>query len=196
MNFDELSRLLDPLRDSPWLPLLILVGFLVAGMLFVSVWLVIFQTGLLVPPPGSFLLALTGALLSASAFWLLGRFGIGTFVARRGSNRVLRAVQGAGLEGIVALRLLPLLPFTLVNVSAGALGVPFRTFVAGTVLGMTPGILAMTLLGDRALAVLKDPSLESFALLAGAAVLLFMVSAGLRSVVRRRQSKRGPEGTP
>jgi phospholipase D1/2 len=194
MTLDELQHLLDPVRDSAFLPLFILAAFLVAGVLFLSVWLVIFQTGLLVAPPFSFALALAGAVLSASVFWFLGRFCIGRFVMKRASVRVLRAVQGAGLEGIIALRVLPILPFTLVNLSAGALGVPYRTFFAGTVVGMSPGILAVTLLGDRALAVLKDPSPTSIALLFGAAALLVAVATGLRRLARRRQERAAGAG--
>lgn len=193
MSLDELAGLLDPVRDSPLLPVFLLAAFLVAGLLFISVWLVIFQTGLLLSPPWSFLLALGGAAMSASVFWLVGRSFIGGFVARRASVRVLRAVQGVGLEGIIALRLLPVLPYTLVNVSAGALGVPYRTFLAGTVIGMAPGVLAVTLLGDRALAVLKDPSPSSLAFLLGGGLLLVGLVALLRRLIRRRQASQAAQ---
>jgi uncharacterized membrane protein YdjX (TVP38/TMEM64 family) len=183
---DELQRLLEPVKDSPLLPVFLLAAFLVAGLLFLSVWLVILQTGLLLDPPLSFVVALAGSLLSATTFFLLGRFVIGTFVAKRASNRMLRAVQGAGLEHIIALRIMPVLPFTLINLSAGAFGVPFRTFFLGTALGMAPGILAVTLLGDRAVAVFKDPTPQSVGMLVGAALLFVVVTQGLRKLMKKR----------
>lgn len=186
MSLDELAALLDPVRDSPLLPLFILAAFVVAGLFFVSPWLLVLQTGLLVAPPWSFFLALGGASLSASTFWLVGRFAVGAFVARRASTRVVRAVQGAGLEGIVVLRVLPFLPFTLVNLSAGAFAVPYRTFLAGTVVGLAPGVLAVTLLGDRALAAIKNPTPTSIGLLVAAAVLLVGIVASVRRFAGRR----------
>ncbi len=182
----DLENALASLQGHPLLPLVILGAFMVAGLLFISVWLVIFQTGLLVAPPFGFLLALAGSLLSASTFFALGRFVFAKLIARKASPRVLRAVKGAGLEHIIALRILPILPFTLINMSAGALGVPFRTFFLGTLLGMAPGILAVTVLGDRAIAVIKHPTPLSVLALVGTAVLLVTVATLMRRYARKR----------
>jgi uncharacterized membrane protein YdjX (TVP38/TMEM64 family) len=46
-------------------------------------------------------------------------------------------------------RLVPLGNFTLANVIAAAIGIPFRAFILGNALGLLPGLLALTLLGDR-----------------------------------------------
>ena len=181
-----LEAWLASLQGHPLLPLIMLAAFVVAGALFLSVWLVIFQTGLLFSPPWSFLLALTGALLSASLFFAIGRFVIGGFIQRKASARMLSAVKGAGLEHIVALRILPVLPFTLINLSAGAFGVPFRTFFLGTFLGMAPGVLAVTLLGDRAIAVIKQPTPLSVLALVAATVVLVVSATAVRRLARKR----------
>ena len=181
----DLEALLAPLRENPWLPLLFMPAVLVAGALFVSVWLVILQAALLVEPPLSIAVALGGAVLSASVFFWLGRGALGPLVRRRTSRRVLDAVQGASLEHVVALRILPVLPFTGVNLAAGALGVAWRTYFVGTVLGMAPGVVATCLLGDRAVAVVKDPTPSSIAALVGAALVLVVVASALRRWARR-----------
>lgn len=185
---DGLEQALASVQGHPLLPLVILGAFMAAGVLFISVWLVIFQTGLLMPPPWVFFLALTGSLLSASTFFALGRFVFARLIARKASPKVLRAVRGAGLEHIIALRILPILPFTLINMSAGALGVPFRTFFVGTLFGMAPGILAVTVLGDRALAVIRHPTPLSVAALVGTAVALVAIATLLRRYAKKRAS--------
>jgi phospholipase D1/2 len=183
---DGLEKALASVQGHPLLPLVILGAFLAAGVLFISVWLVIFQTGLLVAPPWGFFLALAGSLLSASTFFALGRFVFAGFIARKASPRVLRAVKGAGLEHIIALRILPILPFTLINMTAGALGVSFRTFFLGTLIGMAPGILAITVLGDRAIAVIRHPTPLSVLALVGTALSLVAVATLMRRYARKR----------
>jgi phospholipase D1/2 len=74
------------------------------------------------------------------------------------------------------LRLLPIAPFTLVNIVAGAMQLRFRDFFAGTVLGMTPGIVLMTGLGVSAERVLRHGDVAS--LLLFVAVILVLAALG------------------
>ena len=90
----------------------------------------------------------------------LGTFLGHTIGARLGSEALERlagqrveAVRGKlekrGLWAIAALRLLPLGPFMLVNAVGGAARLRRRTFVLGTVLGLTPGLIVMALLSAQ-----------------------------------------------
>ncbi len=178
----DLQRLLAPVLQSPLLPVVLILTFLVAGLLFVSVWIVILQTCLLYPPAASVPLALCGALLSALVFYGVGRFLGRDVVERFAPLRVQNAVAGAGLETIIAVRVLPLLPYTFVNLSCGAFGVPLRTFFVGSVVGMAPGVVGVAVLGERVVAVLRDPTPQSLAAVVAVAVAL----AGVALVLRRR----------
>ena len=186
---EELQKLIAPVTDSPFLPLFTLVAFVVAGALFLSVWLVIFQTSLLFPPVAAFPLAMAGALLSALLFYGLGRLLGADVVTRVAPARVQRAVRGAGLESMIAVRVLPILPFTFVNMCCGAFGVRPAVFVGGTVIGMAPGILGMSLLGERLLAALKDPTPASVGLL----VVVAGVLVGTATLLRRRGNRMSPD---
>lgn len=178
----DLQRLLAPVLLSPLLPVALILTFLVAGLLFVSVWIVILQTCLLYPPAAAVPLALGGALLSALVFYGVGRFLGRDVVERFAPRRVQDAVAGAGLETIIAVRVLPLLPYTFVNLSCGAFGVPLRTFVVGSIVGMAPGVVGIAVLGERVVAVLRDPTPQSLAAVVAVAVAL----AGVAVVLRRR----------
>jgi len=185
-NPEALAALIAPLTSSPLLPLYILAAFLVAGAVMISVWLVIFQTCLLYGPLVAFPLALGGATMSAVVFFGLGHLLGRDVVARLAPARVQQALQRVTLESIVAIRVLPILPFTLVNLSCGAFGVPLRTFVGGTVIGMAPGVLGMTFLGDRLLAVIKDPTPSAILAL----VVVVVVLIGIAQLFRRRAAAR------
>jgi uncharacterized membrane protein YdjX (TVP38/TMEM64 family) len=177
---DAIARLVAPVVESPWLPLMVLGAFLVAGAVMLSVWVVIFQTCLLYSPVVAFPLALAGATLSAMTFYGLGRALGRDVVTRVVPPRVQQALEGVTLESIIAVRVLPLLPFTLVNMTCGAFGVPARTFFLGTVLGMAPGVLGMTLVGDRILAVIRQPTPGAVVGLLAVVVVLVLVARFFR----------------
>jgi uncharacterized membrane protein YdjX (TVP38/TMEM64 family) len=174
------ARLVAPVVESPWLPLIVLGAFLVAGAVMLSVWIVIFQTCLLYSPVVAFPMALGGATLSALTFYGLGRLLGRDVVMRLVPPRVQQALERVTLESIIAVRVLPLLPFTLVNMTCGAFGVPVRTFLLGTVLGMAPGVLGMTLVGERILAVIREPTPDAIVGLVGVVAVLVLVARFFR----------------
>lgn len=96
------------------------------------------------------LLAWAGALLGASGGFLLGRT-----LGRPAVDRMLRGrLQEAdlvlarhGLVAVLAVRLLPLFPFTPINYASGLLGVRARDYVLGTAIGIVPGALAYAAVG-------------------------------------------------
>ncbi|MHB1188900.1 VTT domain-containing protein [Thiobacillus sp.] len=73
-----------------------------------------------------------------------------------------------GVFAVLVVRVIPVAPFTVVNMVAGASHISFRDYMLGTLLGMTPVILAVTLFADRIAAVLRDPSPSTLAMLAAA----------------------------
>ncbi len=79
------------------------------------------------------------------------------------------------------VRLLPVAPFTMVNLFAGASRIGFRDFALGTVLAMAPGTLLLTLAADRAVAAWREPDL----LHVGVAALLAGLLVGSTIALRR-----------
>ena len=137
-------------------------------------------------------LAFAGALLSALTFYGAGRLLGAAFVHRIAPQRVQRAVQGAGLEAMFAVRIVPLLPFTFVNLCAGAFHVRLRTYVLGTLLGMAPGIIAMCLLGDQLMVLVRNPTPKAIAVAAFALLLV----GGLLYALQRRTKVAPREAEP
>jgi uncharacterized membrane protein YdjX (TVP38/TMEM64 family) len=58
-----------------------------------------------------------------------------------------RELAAGGVFYMVAIRLLPLLPYGLVNFGAGLTRVKFRDYLWGTLLGTTPGLLPFVMMG-------------------------------------------------
>ena len=55
----------------------------------------------------------------------------------------IEGVRKRGLLAVVTFRLLPVAPFTLVNLAAGASGIRFADFLVGTVIGLLPGLVLL-----------------------------------------------------
>jgi uncharacterized membrane protein YdjX (TVP38/TMEM64 family) len=105
--------------------------------------------GLLFGPIAGTLLAATAATAGASALFLAARWAIGSALAARGGPRLQalrRRLQHDGFHYLLAIRLIPLFPFWLVNLAAALCGIRLPTFVLATALGILPvtGIIAWT----------------------------------------------------
>lgn len=91
--------------------------------------------------------AMLGVALCALVGHAIGaRLGGEALEADRRVQRIRDLVdRRGGILGIAALRLVPLGPFMAVNAAAGAARLRRGHFVAGTVLGLTPGLIVIVL---------------------------------------------------
>jgi len=89
----------------------------------------------------------------------------------------------------VALRLVPLAPFTVVNLISGASHIRFGDYMLGTLVGMSPGIAVMTALGDRLRQVLHNPSAANIGLLVLVAAMWIALSVALQIALSRRRKR-------
>jgi phosphatidylserine/phosphatidylglycerophosphate/cardiolipin synthase-like enzyme/uncharacterized membrane protein YdjX (TVP38/TMEM64 family) len=167
------------LRDSPIAPLYVLAGYVLGAFALVPVSLMIIATATAFDPVPSFLYALGGSLLSAMLTFGIGRI-VGRKTVRRLTGRRLirlrRQISRHGFLSVLTVRILPVAPFTVVNMVAGACQVHARDFFLGTLVGMAPGILAIEVLETQLGHTLRDPTLESFALLSSLS-LFFALAA-------------------
>ena len=83
------------------------------------------------------------------------------------------------------LRLMPTAPFTLVNMIAGATKIRVTDYLVGTLLGLAPGIIAMSALGGRIMEVLSRPTFADVALFLAILVGWFGLSFALQTAMTR-----------
>lgn len=102
----------------------------------------------------------------------------------------------AGVFGVVSARLVPVLPFALVNYGCGAIKVSRRSFMLGSGLGLMPGAAAYAAIG----AGLSSPGwVSTVTVAAGTVIGVVAVSAkvanGRRRTMHRRPCERLPSRT-
>ncbi len=123
--------------------------------------------------PGALPLTLAGGLLfgwligtcatviaataGATIVFLVARSSLGE-VASKVSPWLARLSDGFredALSYLLFLRLVPAFPFVVVNLASAVLGVPLRTYVLGTFLGIIPGTTAFSVAGAGLGSVIK-----------------------------------------
>ncbi len=179
-------------KDHPAAPFWALGSFLVGGLIAVPVTILIAVTVLIFGPIQGFLYSLAGTGLSALLVYGIGHWmGRNTVSRLAGTrlNRLSRMLGKKGLMTVITVRTLPIAPFSVVNLVAGASHIRFRDYALGTLIGMVPGMAALVVLVDRFGFTLKEPSFGSVA-------VLFLVSAAIGTAawgVRRFFLKRSAE---
>lgn len=96
-------------------------------------------------------LAVLAASLGATLLFLLARTTLGATLARRARPLVERLRPGLDRDGfswLLALRLIPVVPFWLTNLAPALLGMRLRPFVAATVLGIAPATFVLAGVGS------------------------------------------------
>lgn len=110
------------------------------------------SAGLLFGPVTGVAVAVVATVLSAVAALLLVRVVGREAVARRLRHRTLRSVDERlarrGWLAVLSLRLIPVVPFSLLNYSCGVSAVRVGPFLLGTLVGILPGTIAVVVLGD------------------------------------------------
>jgi phospholipase D1/2 len=187
----RLRELGELLRQMPASPLLVLGAFVVGTLLVVPVTGMIAATVLVFGPWLGVAYSFAGALLGAAVTYGLGRAAGRRTVRRIAGSRLDRLSRELGRRGILAVatvRIVPVAPFTVINLVAGTTHINLRDFLIGTVIGLAPGITAAALFIDRILAALRDPGPGTFGVLAGLSALLVAGMALLRRSLRRRRA--------
>jgi uncharacterized membrane protein YdjX (TVP38/TMEM64 family) len=116
-------------------------------------------------------LTVTATTLAAVAALLLVRVVGGGFVERHAHRPGVAWVQSrldhSGLLAMVSLRLIPAIPFAVMNYAAGLAGVRVLPFAVGTVLGVLPGTVAVVVLGDAVSSGNAHPAMFAMSLTGG-----------------------------
>ncbi|NNF40962.1 MAG: VTT domain-containing protein [Woeseiaceae bacterium] len=127
--------------------------------------------------------ALTGTLLAtATNHWLGSHFhdALMNRVPDAITYKIESIASSSDAWALAGLRLVPIAPFTAVNLIVGASGIALVPFLLGTVMTMTPGIVLISLSVDRARAALAgesvfDPWIVVGIAAAGAAIVALRV---------------------
>jgi phospholipase D1/2 len=179
------SVISQPAR-SQFAPLLAIAAFVVGGLVVFPVLVLIAATAAALGPWLGFFSAGAGVLLSALLLFAIGRVlgqaRLQRLLGRRAA-RVQSRIIGKGVVAVAMIRMVPIAPFSMVNVVAGASKLSLRDFLLGTVLGMAPGIAVMAALGAQIADLARNASWTNAVLLALAIAAWIALCLGVQFLV-------------
>ncbi|XP_076949237.1 uncharacterized protein LOC143621809 [Bidens hawaiensis] len=142
---------------GPWGPLALAVAYIPLTILAVPASVLTLGGGYLFGLPMGFLADSIGAVIGATAAFLLGRtIGKTYVISKLGDYPKFRAValaiQKSGFKIVLLLRLVPLLPFNMLNYLLSVTPISVWEYMMASWLGMMPITLALVYVGTT----LKD----------------------------------------
>ncbi|WP_289296606.1 VTT domain-containing protein [uncultured Reyranella sp.] len=185
---EKIGAWLAATRGHPWAPAVVVAAFIVAGLVVFPIHGVVLATATVFGGWTGFAYSAVGVFFSGWAPYFIGALLGKDAVARNFGPRVqpvLRAAKEHGVLVVVGLRIVPAAPGTLTNLALGASGIRFPDFIIGTLVGMLPGLIVVSLMGDRLMAFLQSPSLLDIVLLALCVAAYVAIAVGAQILVSR-----------
>lgn len=141
-----------------WAPIIYIALYIVATILVLpSTALNLTGGAIFGPVLGTVWTSIAAIIAAIVSFGFTRTIGRNT-VARKLAGRwqaMDAEVRRGGLFYMFAIRLIPIMPYGLVNFAAGLTAVSFKDYVLGTTLGTVPSVLPFVLIGSSGLTVLR-----------------------------------------
>jgi len=138
--------------SSWWAPLVVIVAYTPACFVMFPRPLITLAAVIAFGPWLGFLYSLIGIVSAAVVTYFAGRRMRRDTVRRLAGPKIERMVEVLRKHGLLAmslLRLVPIAPFFVVGIVAGAVRLKLWHLAVGTAVGMLPGTLAATIFGDQ-----------------------------------------------
>lgn len=166
---------------GPWAPAGYVLLFMLLPAVFFPVAVLALAGGLLFGLVRGSLYTFLGAMLNCTFMFLLsrrfGRARVEGYIRQKlpavWQARLRRAGGRQGFWLLVLLRLIPAVPYNLINYAFGLTGMGLSRYLLASAIGIIPGTLAFINIGDKAL----DPASPAFWAAVGLLVLLLAVTA-------------------
>ena len=188
-HLTDLTRTIGQWRTAPWMFAAVIAVYVGSLLIMFPLSILVVVTGLLFGPLWGLGYATLGTLASSVVSYWAG-YWLGRDALMRYGGRHLRGLSGylsrRGVRTMTVINLLPLAPFTLTNMLAGAFHLNFRDYMIGSTLGIVPGLAAVILLGSQLGALFTAASYQEL----GLAVLGLAAGVGLLLGLKRYEASR------
>ncbi|TAK80395.1 MAG: phospholipase [Betaproteobacteria bacterium] len=180
-----------------WAPLAVMLAYTPACFVMFPRPLITLAAVVAFSPWPGFAYAMAGIVLSAIVTYYVGKRMRRDTVRRLAGARLDRMVEVLKKHGLLALtllRLVPMAPFAVEGVVAGAIGLKLRHLALATAIGALPGTLATTVLGGEIESALSGGRFNWW--LVGGAALVLLAGAWYVKRWFSRMAAREAAGEP
>ena len=183
IDVNRLAGWAASLRQSPARHFYLLGAYVIGSILLVPITAMILVTAIIFGPVMGSLYSIVGSLVGAAVTYAIGRFLGQDFVRKIAGakwRRLELKIRQTGIVAVTTLRLLPIAPFTVVNIISGAFKVPLRDYILGSLLGLLPGILITNLFAHQFTSAIRDPGIGAFLVLAALIIITIVGTVWLK----------------
>ncbi|VVB71359.1 SNARE associated Golgi protein [uncultured archaeon] len=152
LSVDTLRSTLD--SYGYWSPLFFIIFFAILTTLFIPATLLTIPSGIIYGLWWGFTLNFIGAMLGATVSFFVARFlgkeFISKLLKKTYFNKIIKIdyeLEKHGFHHTLVLRLLPFLPFVLVDYALGVSRIKFKDYFLGTAVGVLPTIFLFAYFG-------------------------------------------------
>ncbi|MDY6848934.1 MAG: VTT domain-containing protein [Thermodesulfobacteriota bacterium] len=189
LDLEQLREWAGWVKQSRFAPLILMLVYIVGGLVLLPITVLIVVTILTFGPWWGGGYALLGSLLSALVTYGVGRW-VGRDAVRQFSgarlNKISKRLAQSGMLAVMAVRLLPVAPFTVVNLVAGASHIRFVDFLFGTLAGMGPGIITLAVFEKGLEQLIRNPDLKTVMIFLGVVLGAGGLFWGMRKLIGRK----------
>lgn len=190
LTVERLTSMLA-LFESPWIRFATATLVItLTTLLMMPLTPLVVAASILLGPWLGFASSITGALFSSVVGFVGGERLGGQLLERYSESRVhqlSKRLSDRGILAVAVLRMVPVAPFTVVNIVAGASHLRVTHFLLGTAIGMVPGVAALTWFSGSLYKAVTDPGPRSLGVLAGATIFIGVGAWLLRRLMRPPQ---------
>ena len=182
-TLQALTQWASEFKRSPTAPLWIVAAFVIAGQVFFPITLLSLATVVAFGPVFGMIYSVAGSLLAGLVTYAVGRMlGEATVAKLAGPKveKIRRQIKQHGLATSITVHILPVAPFTLVNLLSGACGVGVRDFTLGTLIGHLPGVVSIIIFENQLERAVRSPDPMNITLLVIVIACLTMATLWLQ----------------
>lgn len=203
-GIERMVEVFERARSTVWAPTVYVVAYAAATALALPGSLLTIVGGAVFGLGWGVVLVTLGANLGANA-----AFGLARVLGRDGVERLMRgrlrglgaATARHGFMGLLALRLIPLVPFNALNVGSGLTAMPWRDYALATAIGIVPGTFVYVFFADALVQGSAEASADARVRLWIAGGLFVMLLVGTLAAKRwwggkGREGQEGQAGKP
>ena len=182
-------------RSGSWAAMAYIGLFMMLPAFFFPVAVLALAGGLLFGLLWGSIYTFIGAILNCSFMFFLARYAgrekVEALLEKKLSSSWRQRLQnlnsGGGFLLLIILRLIPAVPYNLINYAFGLTAMPFRTYLLASAIGIIPGTLAFINIGDKAL----DLTSPDFWIAIGLLLLLLIMTGFLGKKCFPQNNKNG-----
>ncbi|MVF12018.1 phospholipase [Ketobacter sp. MCCC 1A13808] len=193
LTADNLKAFLESTQGTTWAVPAVVALYIVGGVFFFPVTLLSLAVAAVFGPVWGPVYGMLGALASATLLFFVGQKLGDQGLRKLGGHKVQlldEKFSNSGVIGVAALRLIPVAPYSLVNLIGGISSIRLSVFLCGTFIGMAPPMIAKGLVGDSLAKIFLHPSLETILYLIAGIVFWVAIAVASQYLVKFIQQRK------